>query len=184
MLRSREFGRIEETAELFSAKIANDVYSTGKSLEQVVADILTANLKTIAVAESCTGGLLCHRLTDIPGSSKYLNRGIIAYSNAAKVENLGVSTDTIRRYGAVSAQCAREMALGIKNASGSDIGVATTGIAGPTGSTPLKALGLVYVGYADCKRCVAHEYTFVVPRETHKERSTRAALYLIWRYSQ
>ncbi len=119
------------------------------TLESVVARLLIEQHKTIATAESCTGGLLAKRLTDISGSSAYFLRGYIAYADAAKVEVLGVPADLISRHGAVSEPVAEAMAIGCRRAAGSDYALSITGIAGPTGgSPPDKPIGLVYIGLA------------------------------------
>jgi PncC family amidohydrolase len=111
-----------------------------------VGDILTRRELSIATAESCTGGLLGHILTGVPGSSRYFIGGIIAYSNRIKEQILGVDSNTLLRYGAVSEQTAAEMAAGIANKFDTSIGLSTTGIAGPTGGTPEKPIGLVWIG--------------------------------------
>lgn len=127
-------------------RLGNTLYSTeDKNLEVVAAELLMSNNLTVSVAESCTGGLISSKLTDIPGISKVFNRGIISYSNEAKVENLGVNPQTLEKFGAVSAETAAEMAEGVRRISGTDIGVSITGIAGPDGGTPEKPVGLVYV---------------------------------------
>ena len=110
-----------------------------------VANLLKKRGLKIAVAESCTGGLIAHTLTNVPGSSQYFDRGIISYSNRAKVELLGVKRETLEKYGAVSRQTAEEMAIGIRERARVDMGIATTGIAGPRGGTKEKPVGLVYI---------------------------------------
>jgi len=104
--------------------------------------------ETLAVAESLTGGLVGSRLTDVPGASDYFDRGVVAYSNDAKLTDLGVSRESLDAHGAVSAPVAREMAQGVRDTARTDWGVATTGIAGPTGGTDGKPVGLVFVGVA------------------------------------
>lgn len=166
--------RIETTLSAY-------IYSTSnKSLEKIIAELLIQQQKRLSVAESCTGGLLAHRLTNVPGSSQYFNAGLITYNNDSKRNLLGVSTATLHHVGAVSANCAKEMALGVRKSTGSDIGISTTGIAGPTGDTPLKPLGLVYIGYADANSCLSHRFIFQVERSIHKERSVQAAITLLW----
>lgn len=131
-------------------RIEDFLYSIeGKDLDQLVGELLIEKNTTISLAESCTGGLISSNLTSIPGISKVFNRGIVSYSNEAKMENLGVSPDTLMKYGAVSRQTAEEMALGIRRLSNTDIGLAVTGIAGPDGGTAEKPVGLVYVALAD-----------------------------------
>jgi nicotinamide-nucleotide amidase len=128
------------------AVIAEDVYSTdGRKMEQVVGDLLTARGLTIAAAESCTGGLLMSRLTDVPGSSAYVRAGIVTYANEDKVSLLGVPNDLIEAHGAVSEPVAVAMAEGIRERTGADIAIGITGIAGPTGGTPTKPVGTVVI---------------------------------------
>ena len=115
------------------------------TLEEQLGKILIENKLTIATAESCTGGLLSSRLTDISGSSEYINLNFVTYANEAKHKILGVSQDTLNTYGAVSEQCAEEMANGLYDATGADVTLCTTGIAGPTGGTAEKPVGLVYI---------------------------------------
>ena len=116
------------------------------TLEAVVGQLLIANNLTLSVAESCTGGLVSKRLTDIGGSSQYIKMNAVTYANEAKMKLLGVSADLLDQFGAVSDECARAMAEGIVKLSGSDIGLSITGIAGPTGGTPDKPVGTVYLG--------------------------------------
>ncbi len=116
-----------------------------KRYEEQLFEILTRERLTIATAESCTGGLVSHRITTIPGSSAYFLGGIVSYSNDVKQSLLGVPQDVLARVGAVSAECAVAMARGARAQIGADIGVSTTGIAGPGGATPTKPVGLVYI---------------------------------------
>jgi nicotinamide-nucleotide amidase len=117
-------------------------------LEQEVARLLLSLKITIAVAESCTGGLICHRLTNISGSSDYLDRGVVTYSNRSKIELLGVSPQVISEHGAVSEACVWAMATGIRRLAGTDLGLAVSGIAGPTGGTFEKPVGTVHMALA------------------------------------
>ena len=126
------------------------VYSLeGKELHEVCIDLLKAQDATLAVAESCTGGMIASHLVSVAGCSDVLIEGAVTYSNDAKVRRLGVSEETLRTHGAVSAACAEEMARGIRETSGASFGLATTGIAGPGGDTEEKPVGLVYVAVAD-----------------------------------
>ena len=118
-------------------------------MESVVVNLLREKGRTLSVAESCTGGLVSNRITNVPGSSAVLLEGCVTYSNQAKTTRLGVSPKTLAAYGAVSTQTALEMAEGIRNTSKSDIGIATTGIAGPGGGSPQKPIGLVHIAIAD-----------------------------------
>ena len=120
----------------------------GETLEGVVGRLLLASRKTVATAESCTGGLIAKRLTDLPGSSGYFLQGVVTYSNDAKVQRLGVAAGLIEQHGAVSEEVARAMASGCREAAGSDYALATTGVAGPGGGSPDKPVGLVYAGLA------------------------------------
>ena len=130
-------------------RLGNAVYAVGSAtLEEVVAQALTSKGVSVAVAESCTAGLLSHRLTGPPGASAYLDGGIVSYSNAAKRRWLAVPEEVLERHGAVSAETARRMAEAVRSQAGTDLGVATTGIAGPTGATPEKPIGLVYIALA------------------------------------
>jgi len=126
------------------------VYSSdNRGLDEVVAGMLLQTGTTIAIAESCTGGLISARLTEVSGVSKIFNRGIISYSNKSKMENLKVKEETLERFGAVSREMALEMAKGIREVSKTDLGLSVTGIAGPDGGAPEKPVGLVYVALAD-----------------------------------
>ncbi|MCW5969823.1 MAG: competence/damage-inducible protein A [Blastocatellales bacterium] len=136
-------GRLEEA-------LGHHVFSTrGETLEEVIAEWLRFRNYTIAVAESCTGGLLAGRITDVPGSSDYFLAGVVAYANEAKTELLGVPAELIAAHGAVSAEVAEAMAEGVRRRAGTTIGVAVTGIAGPDGGTEEKPVGLVYIGFAN-----------------------------------
>ena len=115
------------------------------NIEEQLGKYLIENKLTIATAESCTGGLVSSKLTDISGSSAYVKLNFVTYSNEAKHKILGVSDDTLEKYGAVSEQCAEEMANGLQNVTGCDIALCTTGIAGPGGGTSLKPVGLIYI---------------------------------------
>jgi nicotinamide-nucleotide amidase len=118
------------------------------ALEELVGQTLRERRLTLAVAESCTGGLIGHRLTEVPGSSDYFLGGVVGYSNQAKIDLLGVSAQTLEQHGAVSPETAAAMATGARLAFGADVALATTGIAGPTGGTPQKPVGTVYIGLA------------------------------------
>ncbi len=147
----------------------------------MIGKILTEKKLKIAVAESCTGGLICNRITNVPGSSNYFERGVVSYSNESKIQILGVNPETIQKFGAVSEQTAIEMARGVRNISGADIGISTTGIMGPTGATETKPIGLVFIGYSDGEREFAKQYNFADNRVRNKERTSQAALELLWR---
>ncbi|TQQ79351.1 CinA family protein [Halonotius terrestris] len=120
----------------------------GEPIEAVVGKRLTDREESLAVAESLTGGLICSRLTDVPGSSAYFDRGVVTYSNRSKQQDLAVSREALDSHGAVSREVAAEMATGIRDTAATTWGVSTTGIAGPTGGTEQKPVGLVFIGVA------------------------------------
>jgi nicotinamide-nucleotide amidase len=155
--------------------------SDDETLEAVVGRLLRARGFTIALAESCTGGLVSHRLTQVPGSSGYLERGFIVYSNEAKQALLGVPESVLRTHGAVSAACVEAMARGARERAGTAIGVAVTGIAGPDGGTAAKPVGTVFVALADGRGAVVERYRFDRDREGNKALSAVRALDLIRR---
>ena len=122
-----------------------------KLIEVDIAVRFRKKKKTFAIAESCTGGLVSHRITDVPGSSKYYLGGVVAYSNAVKISILGVSKELIKKHGAVSRQVAKAMAFGMRSLAGADIVAAVTGIAGPGGGNPEKPVGLAYIAVCSKK---------------------------------
>jgi len=171
-----------EIEQKIRGKAGRFVFTKGEeSIEEVVARLLKERGYTISVAESCTGGHITNLLTNISGSSVYLERGIISYSNAAKVELLKVNEDTISEYGAVSQEVAIQMAKGIRSISGTDIGLAVTGIMGPTGAVQGKPIGLVYIGICDGNFCTSKKYLFGEDRLLNKQRTAQAALELVRR---
>ena len=131
--------------------------SDNETLESVVGQLLTKNKMTMAVAESCTGGLVSSRLTEIPGSSSYIKLNVVTYANEAKERILKVPQSILKEHGAVSAECAQHMAKGVKQLSNSDIGLSITGIAGPGNDSLDKPVGLVYLGMATKNGCVAKQ---------------------------
>lgn len=158
VLGDRVFGRDEET------------------LEQIVVRELISRKLTLATAESCTGGLISDRITDVPGSSAAFLMGVVSYSNEAKKRVLGVPAELLEKNGAVSDEVARAMADGVRKISGADIGISVTGIAGPTGGSPQKPVGLVYIGLSSVTETVAHKYQFPGGRIDIKLRASQAAL--------
>jgi nicotinamide-nucleotide amidase len=153
------------------------IYGTGEdTLESALGELLVRAKRTISAAESCTGGMICHKLTNVPGSSAYFLRGVVAYSNESKTAMLGVSPELLRMHGAVSPETAAAMAEGVRKLAGTDIGLSTTGISGPSGGTPHKPVGLVYIGYSDPRGTVTERHFFPWGRLWHKERSACAAL--------
>jgi len=153
----------------------------GETLESAVGSILAKKGLTIATAESCTGGLLANRITNVPGSSRYFMSGVVTYSNESKENLLGVGSKTIRRYGAVSEQVALEMAAGIKHFACVDIGASITGVAGPDGETAKKPVGLVFIALAYGRKRAAFKFRFSGSREEVKFQASQAALDLIRR---
>ncbi len=151
-------------------------------LEVAVGKQLVAQGHTLAVAESCTGGLITHRLTNIPGSSSYLVAGVIAYAYEAKVAALGVSWDTLHRFGAVSKETALAMARGVRERFSSTLGLSVTGIAGPGGGMPEKPVGLTYIALVGEQDEVIERYIWRGNRTENKEQSAEAALALLRKY--
>jgi nicotinamide-nucleotide amidase len=171
-LENNILGRLKEN--VFSA--------SGEELEEVVGRLLRLNKKTLAVAESCTGGLLGHRLTDVPGSSDYFLQGVVAYSNEAKIDLVDVSPALVEKHGAVSSQVAEAMAQGMRKKARSSLGLAITGIAGPSGGTPEKPVGLVYVALAWDKGSEVVKNLFLGNREKIKFQSSQKALDMVRRH--
>jgi len=151
-------------------------------LELILGEELARRSLTISVAESCTGGLLGSRITDVPGSSAYFMGGIIAYSNEVKIKELQVKEDTIAEHGAVSEETAREMAINIKRLMDTDLGLAVTGIAGPDGGSKEKPVGLVYVALASNEDVEVYRLNLKGDRKENKWQTTEYALYFTYKY--
>lgn len=178
----RDETKFREFRELLEKNIGEYIYTTDtRGLEEVVGALLNERGWSIAVAESLTGGLVQDKITNVPGSSHYFMGGVVAYSNEAKMKFLQVQEDSLRKYGAVSDVVAREMAAGVRAAFGTDLAVSTTGIAGPTGATPTKPVGLMYVGFASGDKIVARKFQFGNNRIINKQRSAQAALDMVRR---
>jgi len=172
--------RLVEIEQKIRTKVGRFIYGKDEeTLEEVVGRLLIERDMKISTAESCTGGLIASTLTNISGSSAYFERGIVCYTNASKVEILRVDEDTLAEQGAVSMEVAMQMADGVKSTSGSDIGIAVTGIMGPTGATTDKPIGLVYIGYCDDKVCTAKKFVFGNERLLNKQRTMQAALNMV-----
>ncbi|MGM0404950.1 MAG: CinA family protein [Thermoplasmatota archaeon] len=150
--------------------------------EKKAAHLLTKNDHTISTAESCTGGLIAHRLTNVPGSSMYFLSGLVTYSNEAKIEHLGVDKSDLHEKGAVSAEVASQMAEGVRRKMGTDIGLATSGIAGPGGGTEEKPVGTVYMALSDKERVQSKKFHFSGNRWEVKEQTSEKALQWIIEY--
>ena len=173
-------GLEKEVVEGIRKRLAGAIYSEAdESLAAVVGERLRTGGLSLSTAESCTGGLLADAITDIPGSSDYFMAGFVTYSNQSKEQTLGVPGGLIREYGAVSAQVAEAMAAGALEAANTETAVSTTGIAGPTGGTQEKPVGLVYVGCAARDTVISQRFRFTGQRRLNKERTVAAALNLL-----
>jgi nicotinamide-nucleotide amidase len=174
--------RIRDIESKLRSKAEKYIYASGeRELEEVIGLLLKERKFTLAVAESCTGGMIADRITNISGSSEYFEQGMTTYSNKSKIYELGVPSDFIKHYGAVSRQVAEAMAFGIRTKSNADIGISTTGIAGPTGGSAEKPVGLVWIGYSDKDETFAVQFNFGEERRIIKERAAQAALELVRR---
>ena len=144
------------------SRLGDAVYGEGldNSMAQVVYELLVAKKARVSLAESCTGGMLTSAIVDLPGASNVLDESHVTYANAAKAQVLGVQAETIDEFGAVSEQCASEMAEGVRRISGADYGVSVTGIAGPEGGTPDKPVGTVYIAVSDENGTIAKRFQF------------------------
>ncbi|MGD0425645.1 MAG: competence/damage-inducible protein A [Candidatus Acidiferrales bacterium] len=174
---------LDEITDRMALALGEHLYSTkGESLEEVVARILNENRATIAVAESCTGGMLAERLTNVPGSSSYFLGGVICYSNELKTSLVGVPQSLIEAKGAVSSEVALALADGIRRRTGATLGVGVTGVAGPGGGTPEKPVGLVHIGLADEHGPRERAYRFPGDRERIRQFASQSALDAVRRY--
>jgi len=145
-------------------------------LPDKISNMLKNQKLVIATAESCTGGLIAHTLTNISGSSEYFDRGIVSYSNRAKMELLDVPGDMLKKYGAVSMEVAKSMAKGVRIKSNVDIGISTTGIAGPTGGSKERPVGLVFIAVSTERNTVVKKFNFLGDRSQNKKSTCDAAL--------
>lgn len=172
----------EELAGKIVERLGVAVFSTdGEEMEEVVGRLLRQRGETVSVAESCTGGLVGHRITEVPGASEYFPVGITAYANEMKTELLGVSPELIERFGAVSKEVAEAMALGVRERAGTDYAVSVTGIAGPTGGSDEKPVGTVFVGYADSGEVRSLHLKLPGDRYLIRWRASQAALDMLRR---
>ena len=175
--------RLKELSARLRERISGCAYGEGDTtMEAVVGGMLRERGMTIALAESCTGGLVGHRITNIPGSSSYLKGGIVAYSNEAKQQNLGVRAETLAQHGAVSEETAVEMATGVRRALAADLGLAITGIAGPDGGTPDKPVGTVCFALATPATVYGRRYQLWGTRYWVKLLSSQIALEWVRRF--
>ena len=174
--------RVDELASRMEEALDDWLYSSeGDSLEQIVLYYLGLRQATLAVAESCTGGLVAQRITSVPGSSRSFLGGAVVYSNQLKIAFANVPPDLIAQHGAVSEEVAKALAAGIRQRTGATIGLGITGIAGPTGGTDAKPVGLVYIGVSDAQKTDVLEHTFRGPRARVREWAAQQALDLIRR---
>jgi len=188
-LRLTAYGDTDSEAELRMSEMTADimdrlggyVFSTeGETLEEVIGKLLRERGMTLSTAESCTGGLIAHRITNVPGSSDYFLEGVVSYSNEAKMQILGVPKEALEAHGAVSAPVVEAMARGVRGLSGSGIGVAVSGIAGPSGGTEEKPVGTVFIGLDHVERGVSSgKFLFYGTREQIKLATSEKALDMI-----
>jgi nicotinamide-nucleotide amidase len=146
------------------------------SLEKTIGELLRERRSTLAIAESCTGGLICDRITDVSGSSDYFMGGMVTYSNASKAKHLGIPLDYIKRYGAVSPQVAKKMAQGVRKTFTTTFGLSTTGVAGPTGGTKRSPVGRVFIGLAEGRKVWVKKLDLKGNRREIKKKATEKAL--------
>jgi nicotinamide-nucleotide amidase len=175
--------QVDRTDAEIRDKLGDAVYGVdGQELEEVVGALLKQRRLKLAVAESCTGGLIGGRITSIAGSSEYFERGVVVYSDLAKTEMLGVPRDLIEKHGAVSSQVAEAMARGMRESAHADLGLAVTGIAGPGGGTQQKPVGLVYTALASPQGIKTAEHRILGTREQVRIRASQRALDMVRRY--
>jgi nicotinamide-nucleotide amidase len=171
---------LDEATEQLNGLLGNYIFGFNQqSLEEIIGTMLKKLGLTLAVAESCTGGMLGQMITSIPGSSDYFKGGIISYNGEIKEKLLGVPRETMMEYGQVSKEVARAMAQGVQKKCFSDIGISITGIAGPGGGSKDKPVGLVYIALADKKQVVVQEHQLRRDRQTIRLRSARRALNML-----
>ena len=174
--RTGNFSDIHTVLRQVRERLGSCLFSEGdETLEEVVGRLLSARKWTVALAESCTGGLIGHRLTEVPGSSSYLDRGFVTYSNKAKEDCLGVPRALLRRYGAVNGQVAEAMAKGVRTISRVNLGFSVTGIAGPGGRSAKKPVGLVHMAIDGPLGTRSQHFRFGGNRTEIKFRSSQAA---------
>jgi len=145
-------------------------------LEKTIGNLLREKGWTLSIAESCTGGLICDRITNVSGSSDYFMGGMVTYSNESKAKHLGIPLNYIKRYGAVSSQVARRMAQGVRKAFNTTFGLSTTGVAGPTGGTKRSPIGRVFIGICDGQRAWVRKLDLQGSRREIKEKATEKTL--------
>lgn len=181
--RARQW--VDEAERRVNRLLGPSIYGAGEEeLEAVIIRQLTAQRQTLALAESCTGGCIAHRLTNVPGASAVLLAGLVTYSNEAKRKFLGVQAETLAQHGGVSEPVAREMAQGARRQTGSDYALSVTGIAGPAGGTDAKPVGTVFVALAAPSSTVVERHFNPYDRETFKQVTAQQALDLLRRTAE
>jgi nicotinamide-nucleotide amidase len=173
---------VSEAEELVRARLTSRIYGEEEAeLESIVVQLLTDRKQTLALAESCTGGGIAHRITNVPGASAVLLAGLVTYSNSAKEKFLGVRSETLAAHGAVSEPVAREMAEGARKQTGADYALSVTGIAGPSGGSETKPVGTVFIGLASATETAVEKNYNPYDRETFKQATGNQALDLLRR---
>ncbi len=181
--QDRAAAAAEKTEAEIRKRLGDAVYGADdQGMEEIVGALLKQRGQTLAVAESCTGGLVGARVTNIAGSSDYFERGVVAYSNRSKTELLGVPADLIEKHGAVSREVAAAMAQGVRERTGADLGLSVTGIAGPGGGSEAKPVGLVYIALASSAGVKVDEHRFLGTRDQVRLRASQAALDMVRRH--
>ena len=171
---------INKIEKRVKSRLGNYIFGyDNEKLEEIAGKLLLKKKKTLSIAESCTGGLLANRITDISGSTKYFRMGVVTYSNELKNKVLNIPIETIKKHGAVSRQVASLMAKNVRKLSNSSIGIGISGIAGPSGGTKKKPVGLVYIALSTKTKTVCKEHRFLGQREIIKYKATQAALNMI-----
>ena len=174
---------IDVLGKTLTTLLPHYIYGTDKDdLETIVGRLLTTHNLTLSTAESCTGGLISHRITQVAGSSFYFKRGYVVYSNEAKIDCLNVDPRLLEKKGAVSREVAEWLASSVRQKAKTHVGISTTGIAGPTGGSESKPVGLVFIGISDEQISQVFEFHFTGNRELIKKRTSQAALELLRRY--
>ena len=178
----------EKSADKIISKIEKQIKSRLKDyifgydnekFEEIIGRMLRKSKKTLSIAESCTGGLLANRITDVPGSSAYFKLGLVTYSNESKNKLLDIPMETIKKYGAVSKKTASLMAKNVRILAGADYGIGLSGIAGPGGATKNKPVGIIYIALSDKNKTICKEFRFIGTRSLIKYKSTQAALNML-----
>lgn len=150
-----------------------------QKIEEIIGLLLSQNKKNLAIAESCTGGLISQKITSIPGSSKYFEYGLVTYSDYAKIKLLKIPEKIIKKFGAVSQEIALLMAENIRKLTNADYGLGITGIAGPNGGTKLKPVGLVFIALSNSKKCICEKYNFSGLRNIIRNQTYQKALNML-----